>query len=153
VFFPSQRTPLNNTLHSQETDINSPAGFESAIPEWDQPQTHTLDREATEIGKLDALYIVYSVHYDKVNNSCNTNKCTILELMRTFYYISHTCFNTIIPPSSGIWQQKFFQRRAYVCWHYNICMFIVTHYTAVSSKPVCLQLPKDGNNSAETCIS
>ena len=39
-----------NTQHLRETDRHTPAGFESAIPALDQPQTLTLDRSATEIG-------------------------------------------------------------------------------------------------------
>jgi hypothetical protein len=29
-----------------------PAGFETAIPECERPQTHALDRAATEIGPI-----------------------------------------------------------------------------------------------------
>ena len=55
-----------------------PAGFEPAIPASERPQTYALDRAATGVGKLDIVYIVYSVHYDEVNNSYNTKKCTLL---------------------------------------------------------------------------
>jgi len=33
----------DNTQHSQETDIQAPAGFEPTIPASEWPQTHTLD--------------------------------------------------------------------------------------------------------------
>jgi len=32
-----------NTQHSQQTDIQTPAGFEPTIPESEWPQTHALD--------------------------------------------------------------------------------------------------------------
>jgi len=37
----------DNTQHSQQTSIH-PVGFESAIPASERPQTHALDRAATE---------------------------------------------------------------------------------------------------------
>jgi len=39
---PSQRPLPHNTQHSQATDNNSPAGFETAIPASELPQTHAL---------------------------------------------------------------------------------------------------------------
>jgi hypothetical protein len=50
---------LQNTQHSQETDIHAPAGFEPAIPASEEPQTQALDRAATGIGLcLDYRHII-----------------------------------------------------------------------------------------------
>jgi hypothetical protein len=43
----------DNTQRSQETDIHTPhppMGFEPAVPASERPQTHSLDRAATEKG-------------------------------------------------------------------------------------------------------
>jgi hypothetical protein len=40
----------DNTQHSQDTDILTPAGFEPTIPASEQPQTHALDRAVTGFG-------------------------------------------------------------------------------------------------------
>ena len=37
-----------------------PAGFETAIPTSEQPQTHALDRAATEIGCAVYGFAIYS---------------------------------------------------------------------------------------------
>jgi len=42
-----QRTLLDDTQHSQETNIHGPAGFEPTIPAGERPQTHALDSAAT----------------------------------------------------------------------------------------------------------
>ena len=49
---PTQRPLSNNTQHSQQTDIYAQAGFETAIPASERPQTHALDRAATGTGSL-----------------------------------------------------------------------------------------------------
>jgi len=46
---PKQRPLLDNTQHSQTSMPQ--AGFEPTIPASEWPQTHTLDRAATGIGK------------------------------------------------------------------------------------------------------
>ena len=46
---------LHNTQHIQEMDIHVHAGFESAIPVSERPQTDALDPAATGIG----IYIGY----------------------------------------------------------------------------------------------
>jgi len=48
----------DNTQHSQQTNINVPAGFEPAIPAIERPQTHALDRAAAG---TDLTYITYIV--------------------------------------------------------------------------------------------
>jgi len=40
---------LNNTRHSQETNIHVPGGFEPAIPGSERPQTYALDYTVTGI--------------------------------------------------------------------------------------------------------
>jgi predicted RecB family nuclease len=47
---PTQRPlpPQHTTL--KKTDIRAPGGFEPAIPASERPQTHDLDRVATDIG-------------------------------------------------------------------------------------------------------
>jgi len=45
----SQRPLPDDTQHSQETDIHTPAGFEPAIPEMEMSQERTLDHKATGI--------------------------------------------------------------------------------------------------------
>ena len=44
---PTPRHLANNIQKSQETDIVIPAGFESAVPARERPQTHALDRAIT----------------------------------------------------------------------------------------------------------
>jgi hypothetical protein len=73
-FFPSQRTPLENALHKQDTDYNNPSEIRTRNPKERRPQTHALDRAATEIRKLEAVCIVYCVHCAEVNNSYNIKK-------------------------------------------------------------------------------
>jgi len=55
------------------------------------------------------FYLVHSSYYNYANNSCDTNKRTILYCMRTITYIASTCFGAIISPSSGSWHQNFLQ--------------------------------------------
>jgi hypothetical protein len=50
VTSPKKRPLLDNTQHSQETDIHAPAGFEPAIPATEWLQTHAIDRAAIGIG-------------------------------------------------------------------------------------------------------
>jgi hypothetical protein len=50
VISPTQRPVPDTTLHSKETDIHAPAGFEPTIPPRERPQTHALYRAAAEIG-------------------------------------------------------------------------------------------------------
>jgi hypothetical protein len=45
---------------SQQTDINSPAGFEPVIPVSERPQTHALNRAATDIGLCTFASINYT---------------------------------------------------------------------------------------------
>jgi hypothetical protein len=45
----SQRPLCDNTQHSQQTDFRAPVRFEPAISANERPQTHALDRMATEI--------------------------------------------------------------------------------------------------------
>ena len=50
---------MNCTMMHGPTNINtsmSPAGFEPAILASERPQTHALDRAATEIGVLPIFY-------------------------------------------------------------------------------------------------
>jgi hypothetical protein len=54
------------------------------------------------------FYTVYCLHCD-VNNSRNTNWCTILWFMGTMFYIAPTCFGAIMSPSPGSWHQNFFK--------------------------------------------
>jgi len=49
VICPTQRPLADNKQHSQETDVHAPEGFETVIPANGQPQTHAIDRVATEI--------------------------------------------------------------------------------------------------------
>jgi len=56
----TQRALLNNTKHSQQTDM-PPAGFEPAISAGERPQTHALDRAAT--GTRICFYTPY-LNYD-----------------------------------------------------------------------------------------
>jgi len=44
VISPTQRPIFDNTQHSQETEIHSPAGFESATPGRERPQADALGR-------------------------------------------------------------------------------------------------------------
>ena len=46
----AQRPLPDNTLLSQETDINDPGGIRTHNPSKERPQTHALDRVATGIG-------------------------------------------------------------------------------------------------------
>jgi hypothetical protein len=46
-----------------------PAGFETAIPASERPQTHALDRAATAIGSL--LYINPNSPYSQTNKNDN----------------------------------------------------------------------------------
>jgi hypothetical protein len=46
---PSQKPLPDNTQHSKQTSMH-PAGFKTAIPASERPQTHTLDRAATGKG-------------------------------------------------------------------------------------------------------
>ena len=47
---PSQRLLLDNTQHSQQTDIQAPSGIRARNPSKRVAQTHALDRVATGIG-------------------------------------------------------------------------------------------------------
>ena len=40
--------PITHNIHKKRISV-APAGFEPAIPASEQPQTHALDRAATEI--------------------------------------------------------------------------------------------------------
>jgi len=55
VIGPSQRPLPDNTHHPQKTDINTPAGFEPAVPARERPLTNPSDDAATGIG----VYIIY----------------------------------------------------------------------------------------------
>jgi hypothetical protein len=46
-----QRSLLQNTQQSQETDFHVPAGFQPAFPAGGRIQTYDFDRVATGIGK------------------------------------------------------------------------------------------------------
>ena len=46
----TQRPLLDNTQHSQETNIHALVGFEPAISASERQQTHAFDRAATGIG-------------------------------------------------------------------------------------------------------
>ena len=50
VIGPAQRTPPDNTQHSQQTDIHAPAGFEPTIPTSEWLQIHALERAVTGMG-------------------------------------------------------------------------------------------------------
>jgi hypothetical protein len=52
---------LQNTQHSQETNIHAPGGLEPAIPGCERLQTYTYDRAATGMGRFSFLtcYIKY----------------------------------------------------------------------------------------------
>jgi len=41
----------DNTQKTQQTDIHALAGFETAIPTRERPQTYSFDRAATGIGE------------------------------------------------------------------------------------------------------
>jgi hypothetical protein len=43
---------LLSLYNKHNTNIQSPVGFEPAIPASERPQTHALDRAATGIGKF-----------------------------------------------------------------------------------------------------
>ena len=45
------RPLIDNTQHSQQTNIHASAGSEPAIPASERPQTHALDRATTGNGK------------------------------------------------------------------------------------------------------
>jgi hypothetical protein len=45
----------------------------------------------------------------KASNSCNTNKCIILQLMYTISDVAATCFDAITSPYLGCWNQNFFK--------------------------------------------
>jgi len=45
----SQRPLGDNTQHSQQTDIHTPATFEMTVLISERPQTYTLDRRVSEI--------------------------------------------------------------------------------------------------------
>jgi len=47
---PIQRPLLDNTQHSQETDLYAPAVFEPTVPDRERLQTQALDRAPTGIG-------------------------------------------------------------------------------------------------------
>jgi len=47
-----KRPQPDNTQYSQETYLNTPAGFEPTFPESERPQTHALYRAATGIPDL-----------------------------------------------------------------------------------------------------
>jgi hypothetical protein len=49
VISSQQRSLLDKTQKSQETDIHATVGFESTIPASELPQTYALDRAATGI--------------------------------------------------------------------------------------------------------
>jgi hypothetical protein len=51
VIIPTHWSPRDNTKHSQQTDIQAPAGFQPAIPVSEQPRTHVLDYAVTGIGQ------------------------------------------------------------------------------------------------------
>ena len=54
-----RRDPLpDKTQHYKETTFIPPAGFEPIIPACEWPQTHTLVRAATGIGRLPVLLII-----------------------------------------------------------------------------------------------
>ena len=48
---PTQRPIPNSTHHSQERDIDAPAGFEPAILTSERPQPHALHHVATGVGR------------------------------------------------------------------------------------------------------
>jgi len=49
------------------------------------------------------------MRHDGVQNLRNTKKCTILEFMRTIFYIASTCFGVVISPSSENWHKNLFK--------------------------------------------
>jgi hypothetical protein len=55
------------------------------------------------------VYIVHTMHCDKVRNLRNTNKCTSLYFFRTIFYVAPTCFGVIISPYSESWHQSFYK--------------------------------------------
>ena len=63
VISSSQRPLLDNTQHSQQTDIHAPprAGFEPTISAGERTQTYALDRAATGIGILLHYWCIYFV--------------------------------------------------------------------------------------------
>jgi len=52
---PTQGPLRDNTQHLQHNPSVSPAGFETAFQAGERPQTHAIDRAATEIGTV-SLY-------------------------------------------------------------------------------------------------
>ena len=60
---PVAETSIDKTphTHTQDAEIHAPAGFEPAIPASVRPQTHSLDRTAQHIIKLE-IYMVYLLH-------------------------------------------------------------------------------------------
>jgi hypothetical protein len=53
-----QRPLPDNTYHSQATDIHAPTEFEPTISASERPQTHDLDRAATENSSTSPIYEV-----------------------------------------------------------------------------------------------
>ena len=62
VISPSQRPLPDNTQHSQETDIRSPAGFEPTVSAGQRPQTYALDRAATGTGHCLMIHSLMFCH-------------------------------------------------------------------------------------------
>jgi hypothetical protein len=53
---------LHNTQRRQETNNHASAGFESAVPASERPQTHALDRSAT--GIVTSMMTGYNIEVD-----------------------------------------------------------------------------------------
>jgi hypothetical protein len=62
VIGPTQRPLLDNTHHSQETDIFAPAGLEPTISVVEGQQTYALERAATRIGSYKHLHTSFKCY-------------------------------------------------------------------------------------------
>jgi hypothetical protein len=81
VISQTQRPLPNNTKHNRQTSM-TPAGFESTIPANQRPQTHALDRVATEIGqKCEYSKLIWSRSF----NFNIENDYLICEIKTGFY--------------------------------------------------------------------
>jgi len=92
-----------HNIHNRQTSM-SPVGFEPAIPASERPQTHVLDRAATEIG-----YFLLLHH---------------LMVVRSLDYKTDQCFSNRVPQSGN----RDSERRkclmeAEIYWRSQICVY------------------------------
>jgi hypothetical protein len=98
----ARRKDLYLTTHSthERQTLLPPAGFELAIPKNERPQTHVLDRAATDIGKVKHNTQKYTIFGISLCTYCRMYKQAYISVEFSAAYVPYT-----LPTSAEVKRQ------------------------------------------------